>query len=406
MAPSKKKTLKQLAESAASDTLTVHPSGTGAQIPDKFENKSLPESGGAGLPVHASSTGTEIPDSFDGKLGKRAVAPELNGQAIADASAKHGGNAAVQIPEEKKEEKKEDELKEGTPPWLKDKKEGGDEEKEKKDDEGKKEVAEASKKAEDEEKEEIKEHLAALVRGEVLPDSFKEKAATLFEAALASCLARREALAKKKLEEEFAEKNKKEIAVFTEALYDRTDAYLDYITEEWLQDNEVAIESSLKGDIVEGFIGGLKSLFLSHNVIIPENQVNLLEQQIAKVEALEKSLNEEINRGSELKKKLDLAEREAVFQKLTEGLTDVEIAKFKTLSAGVLFESAENFGSKLKVIKEGYLSKKQAAPESAVVSTEDSVILDGGLIAEGNKETAGDVRVQAAADALSRFYSK
>lgn len=367
------------------------------------------------LPVHGSDASEERPDSLEGKVGKRSVKAELDGEKIANASGQHGNAQGRQIPEEKEEELEEnqehlpvhpsaagsqipDKLKEEDEKELEeedekeldeesdeelseeDDKEELEEEEDKEEkldeeDEEAKLSEEEEKELEEEDEKELELHKEALSKDEELPEEFKKKAATIFEAAVKTATKRRAEAHKKKLAEAYKKKLAAKKKVISEALVDKVDGYLDYVVEEWLKENEVAIETGLKSEITEKFILGLKGLFESHYIEVPAEKTNVLVEQESKIGELEKELNETLNKNVELRKKLISLEKEAVIKKLSEGLTVSDAGRFSELCEGVSFEDAKAFSEKLKVIKETYFPK--APKRSSELDAE--VLAEGGI---------------------------
>ena len=199
-------------------------------------------------------------------------------------------------------------------------------------------------------KEKMKEDMDALLSGENLSEEFVTKATTIFEAAV---IARAEEViseAEEQLMEEF------EIAVeaIKEDLASKVDGYLNYMVEEWMKDNEIAIQSGLKAEITEEFLTGLRDLFIEHNIDIPEDKVDIVEELAAQLEATEAVLNEEIARGIELSQALNEQKKIEAIYTACEGLTQTQVEKMKSLAEGVDFTTGEEFTTKLDTLKESY----------------------------------------------------
>jgi hypothetical protein len=199
-------------------------------------------------------------------------------------------------------------------------------------------------------KEKMKEDMDALLSGENLSEEFVTKATTIFEAAV---IARAEEViseAEEQLMEEF------EIAVeaIKEDLASKVDGYLNYMVEEWMKDNEIAIESGLKSEITEEFLTGLRDLFIEHNIDIPEDKVDIVEELAAQLEATEAVLNEEIARGIELSQALNEQKKIEAIYTACEGLTQTQVEKMKSLAEGVDFTTEDEFTTKLDTLKESY----------------------------------------------------
>ena len=197
----------------------------------------------------------------------------------------------------------------------------------------------------------VKEDLEPMFDGEDLSEDFKEKAATLFEAAISARMAAETA----RLEEEFEAKVQEELSVFQEELTTKIDAYLDYVVEQWMTDNQVAIESALRNEIMEEFIDGLKNLFAEHYIDVPEQKVDVLEALAEKVNALEEKLDETITENTELKGVLAESNAKSIFEELASDLALTQQEKFAALVEGIEFDgNFETYEKKLKIVKESY----------------------------------------------------
>ena len=209
----------------------------------------------------------------------------------------------------------------------------------------------------------VKEDVEEMFVGQDLSEEFKENAAALFEAAVNA----RSMLEFARLEEEFETALNEEIAEIAEELTNKVDSYLDYVTETWMNDNEVAIESTLRNEIMEEFIDGLQGLFAEHYISVPQEKVNVLEALADKVAALEDKLDDSINENVELKRIFAEVEREDVLDSLSEGLALTQQEKFKALAEGIEFDGdIESYAKKLTFVKENYFSKKQVATSTNI----------------------------------------
>ncbi len=208
----------------------------------------------------------------------------------------------------------------------------------------------------------VKEHVDALLNADdSLSKEFKEKAATIFETAVKSKI--REEI--KRLEEEYQEEVRTEVADTTKSLTEKVDTYLDYVTSEWMKENELAIERGLKGEIAEDFISGLKQLFEDHYIDVPAEKYDVLEAQADKISKLEKKLEETIQQVVEAKKSEGALMKESVKTEVSSDLTETEIEKFDSLAQEVEYTDKESYTEKLKTIKENYFPKKQVMSETA-----------------------------------------
>jgi len=233
----------------------------------------------------------------------------------------------------------------------------------------------------------VKEHVDALLNSDdSLSDEFKQKAATIFETAVKSKI--REEI--KRLEEEYQEDVRTEIAETRESLTGKVDKYLDYVTEEWMKENELAIERGLKGEIAEDFISGLKQLFEDHYIDVPAEKYNVLEAQADKISKLEKKLEETIQQVVETRKSEGSLIKESVKAEVSSELTETEIEKFDSLAQEVEYTDKESYTEKLKTIKENYFPRVQKAMSETV----------------GNEEVETGTAVQADIDGpMDRYIS-
>jgi glutamate mutase epsilon subunit len=173
------------------------------------------------------------------------------------------------------------------------------------------------------------------------------------------------------------------------------------MVEEWMKENELAIESGLRAEIVEDFIGGLKNLFAEHYIDIPEEKVDVVQEMADKVEELEAKLNEEISRSIEFKKEINEHKRIQALQTVCEGLTQTQVEKLKSLAESVEFTSEEEFADKLNTLKEAYTP-------SNVKAAEKSVLEEGVEVPEDKpaKQVSGDPLINAAVNSISKSVAK
>jgi len=218
----------------------------------------------------------------------------------------------------------------------------------------------------------VSEDVSALVNGEEISEEFKEKASTIFEAAVKSKLRSEvERIESAKVQEVAEEVNKVQ-----SELTEKVDAYMGYVVEEWMKENEIAIERGLKGEIAEDFISGLKSLFEEHYIDVPDEKYDILGQQAEKLDALEAKLNEQIEKSADLKKANNQLVRESVFAEVSSDLADTEAEKFKSLAEDVDFTDEDSFRSKLDTLKESYFPKATTVAESVDSESESSESYD------------------------------
>ena len=216
----------------------------------------------------------------------------------------------------------------------------------------------------------IKADVDALVGDSDLSEEFKQKAATIFEAAIKAKVKEES----QRLQGEYETKLKEDTETHKAELVEKVDSYLNYVVEEWMQENKIAIERGIKGEIAEDFIGGLKKLFEDHYIDVPDEKYNVLEDQASKIEDLEKKLNEEIQKNVELNKSNGELKKEEIIKKSSEDLTDVEAEKFNKLAEEVEYSSEEDFTTKVKTIKESYFGKKEEAKSNDI---DDVAVGDG-----------------------------
>ncbi len=207
----------------------------------------------------------------------------------------------------------------------------------------------------------------ALVDGEELSEEFKEKAATIFEAAVKSKT--REEVTRIVEEQQIA--IAEEVNEYKEALAEKVDQYLDYVVEEWMKENELAIERGLKGEIAEDFISGLKQLFEDHYIDVPDEKYDVLEAQSEKIAELEEQLNNIMEQNIEMKGVNSELVREQVITEVASDLTSTEIEKFASLVEDVEFTSEDSYRSKLDTLKESYFPKTEMLEETFVYDEDD-----------------------------------
>lgn len=212
----------------------------------------------------------------------------------------------------------------------------------------------------------MKEELETIFGGEDLAEEFKEKISTLFEAAVNT----RVQLTITEMEEKFATQLDEQTTEIVDQITEQVDKYLSYVADEWMKENEIAIESSLRTEMAEQFIEGLRDLFAEHYIEVPEERVDVLEHYSDKVEELEAKLNDVLSRNIELEEAMAQVAMEETFQEVSEGLAMTQAEKFRTLAEGIEFDgNIEAYTRKLNIIKEKHFAKKPAT------SQEDSSVL-------------------------------
>jgi hypothetical protein len=212
----------------------------------------------------------------------------------------------------------------------------------------------------------MKEDMEALTDGEDLSEEFKEKAATIFEAAVLNRVKQEVA----KLDEAYEHQLAEQVEGIKEGLVEKVDGYLDYVVEQWIEQNEIALESGMKSEILEGFVGGLKTLFEEHYIDIPEEKFDVLGALEEQVEDLSGKLDEQLESNVELNKQLSYFQIEQVKYEISEGLVETDKEKFFALIEELDFEDVESFAKKAQTIRESYFTNK------ATTTVVESVVTD------------------------------
>lgn len=215
----------------------------------------------------------------------------------------------------------------------------------------------------------VKEDIDALMNGEELSEDFKAKATTIFEAAVMTRVKAETA----RLEESYAEQLAEEVESVKEGLVEKVDGYLGYVVEQWVQENELALESGMKSEIMESFIEGMKSLFAEHYIDVPEEKFDVLGDLQEKVNALESKLDEQVAKNVEMSKEINEQKRVASIEESSAGLTDTESEKFKALAEELAYEDQDSFATKLQTIRENYFAGKKVISEVTSVVTDSPV---------------------------------
>jgi hypothetical protein len=210
----------------------------------------------------------------------------------------------------------------------------------------------------------MKEDIDALMNGEELSEEFKQKATTIYEAAVMNRVKQEVA----KLEEEFNGKLAEQVESIKEGLVEQVDGYLDYVVEQWIAQNEIALEHGMKSEILEGFVSGLKGLFEEHYIDIPEEKFDVLASMEEQIEQLSAKLDETVASNVEMKKSLSEMKRAEIVAEASAGLTDTEVEKFTGLAEEMSFEDAESFKTKVQTIRENYFATKAQADGTSVVT--------------------------------------
>ena len=210
----------------------------------------------------------------------------------------------------------------------------------------------------------------ALLEGENLSEEFKQKATTIFEAAVMS---RIEVIAEE-VEKQLVEQFESAVEEIKEELAGKVDEYLNYMVNEWMEQNELAIENGLRSEIAEDFIGGLRNLFIEHYIDIPEDKVDVVSEMAGKVAELEDALNEQINKGIALTKELNEQKKVEAVYEACEGLTQTQVEKLKSLAEGVEFTTEDEFATKLETLKSSYFKEDYTVADNSAL--DDEVLIE------------------------------
>lgn len=227
----------------------------------------------------------------------------------------------------------------------------------------------------------VKEDIDDMFSGDGLSEEFKEKASTVFEAAVNVRAILKEAELQEifeetvsALEEEFEEKLQEEAAKVFDDLSEKLDQYLDYAIKEWLEENQLAVENSLRAEIAEDFIQGLHGLFAEHYIRVPDEQLDLVAEMKSELEEVKAKLNETVDSKLELQAIIDEATREAALDEMSEGLSAIQSEKLRTLAEGIEFTDVRTYSRKLSILKEN-ISNKKAAKSTGFITEE----IDGSI---------------------------
>ena len=256
-------------------------------------------------------------------------------------------------------------------------------------------------KAEDDEKEDEKEKevkkesteleidlsddVKALVSSDAdLSEEFKDKAATIFETAVRTRIKEQ----RKILEAKYEEKLSAEKETIKEAMVEKVDSYLNYVVEEWMKENELAVERGIRTEIAEDFITGLKDLFKEHYIDVPEEKYNVLDDLTNQNKKLEDKLNEQIEKNVDLTKKVSNADRSSIVAEVSDDLAETEKEKFTSMAENVEYDSADKFREKLETIKESYFPKKK---------------IEEGSSKDGVDSVAANAPIESNTDAMAAY---
>lgn len=235
----------------------------------------------------------------------------------------------------------------------------------------KEEIEEIESEDEDELKIDVSEDVAALVNGEDLTEEFKTKAATIFEAAVVTRVKAEVA----KIEEQFESLLAEKVEEIKEGLVEQVDGYLNYVVEQWMTDNELALENGMKTEIMESFIAGMKNVFMEHYVDVPAEKYDLVGELEEQAEEIKAKLDEQLAANVELSKQINEMKRVSSIEEFCADLADTDAEKFKGLAEELAYEDVESFKTKLQTIKENYFGKKGTVDVKSPV-TDEPVQLD------------------------------
>jgi len=212
----------------------------------------------------------------------------------------------------------------------------------------------------EEEKIDVDEDIKALLEGEELSEEFQDKARTIFETAIKSKVSE----LKEELKKEYEQSLTEEVASIKEEIEDRSDAYLEYVAQEWLEENQLAVEHGLKTEMTESFLTGMKSLFEDHYVTIPEEKYDVLNSMVEKLDEMEDKLNEQINKNVALTKRLSESTADVILADVSEGLAVSQKEKLASLAENVEFDSEETYREKLGTLRESYFPANPGTPRN------------------------------------------
>ena len=245
----------------------------------------------------------------------------------------------------------------------------------------------------------LADDVQALIEGEELSDDFKEKAATIFEAAVFARVNEEITNRVEKLEEQYKVELEEAVEGNKKEMVERVDDFMNYVVKEWMQENELAIEKGIRSEIVEDFMVGLKNLFVEHYIDIPDEKVDLVDDLFTKVEDLEESLNQEIDKNIQTNKELREYKKLDALYTVSEGLTDVQVEKMQKLAEGIEYETEEQYADKLQTIKENYFPTKEQQEtlnEETSVQTQDDMEVV-------NEESEDEVAFEGAPESIRRY---
>jgi len=249
---------------------------------------------------------------------------------------------------------------------------------------------------EEEETYDVESDVQALLEGEDLSEEFQDKARTIFETAIKTKVVE----IKEELNEAYANALVEELDGIKIGLTERVDSYLEYVADEWIQENALQVEQGLKTEMTESFLEGMKGLFEEHYVSIPEEKYDVLNSMVEKLDEMENKLNEQIDRNVALNRRLAESTADVILADITEGLADTQREKLTSLAENVEFESESDYREKLVKLKEAYFPVSSSAPKSTSENLSEEVSTDEVISEEVNPT------MQAYLNTLSRAAKK
>ena len=219
----------------------------------------------------------------------------------------------------------------------------------------------------------IEEDVNALLAGEELSEEFQAKARTIFESAINAKVSAIEEELQKKYQEEFETQVAEAIVAEKAGLSERVDSYLEYVSDEWFNENQLVIENALKAEMSESFLTGMKSLFEEHYVSIPEEKYDVLESMVEKLDDMETKLNEQIEKNITLNSRLSESAADVILNDVSEGLAQTQKEKLASLAESVEFESDEQYRGKLETLKESYFTQKNVSTTAKTETLSEGV---------------------------------
>ena len=241
----------------------------------------------------------------------------------------------------------------------------------------------------------VEEDLTALLEGEELSEEFQNKARTIFEAAIKTKISE----VKSELQEQYEKTIVEEVASVKAELAERVDAYLEYVSDEWMSENKLAVEAGLKTEMTESFLTGMKSLFEDHYVTIPEDKYDVLNSMVEKLDEMEGKLNEQINKNVALNKRLAESTSDVILADVSEGLAVTQKDKLATLAENVEFDGEDNYREKLVTLRNSYFPANPGAPKQQTENLSEGT-------ETGHQEPAVTGVMESYLSAISRSVKK